>query len=165
MVKRPAIDWFHEWPREALCSGSRRFIEEAERVEVEDQKSKLPSQEAELQLKNQDTEALIAKIGFQTGKVSQEKAIADAEDLKVDDSSQDLINYDKEHIPQDCLKVIKEHYLKDADFNPNYVRTKSFAAAGLCAWVINIVKFSEFKEEDVELIVKNPKKTLKLAQY
>lgn len=56
---------------------------------------------------------------------------------------QDLIDYDKEHISQNCLKVAKEHYLKDPDFNPNYVRTKSFAAAGLCAWVINIVKFNE----------------------
>lgn len=56
---------------------------------------------------------------------------------------QDLIDYDKEHISQNCLKVAKEHYLKDPDFNPNYVHTKSFAAAGLCAWVINIVKFNE----------------------
>lgn len=47
---------------------------------------------------------------------------------------QDLINCGKEHIPLNCLKV-KEHYLKDPDFNSNYVHTKSFAAAGLCAWV------------------------------
>uniref|UniRef100_A0A803T5S7 Dynein axonemal heavy chain 11 n=1 Tax=Anolis carolinensis TaxID=28377 RepID=A0A803T5S7_ANOCA len=62
---------------------------------------------------------------------------------KVDEFLQALINYDKEHIPENCLKVVKEHYLKDSDFNPNLVRTKSFAAAGLCAWVINIVKFYE----------------------
>ncbi|XP_060638089.2 dynein axonemal heavy chain 11 [Anolis sagrei] len=62
---------------------------------------------------------------------------------KVDEFLQALINYDKEHIPENCLKVVKEHYLKDTDFNPNLVRTKSFAAAGLCAWVINIVKFYE----------------------
>ncbi|XP_042331037.1 dynein axonemal heavy chain 11-like isoform X2 [Sceloporus undulatus] len=62
---------------------------------------------------------------------------------KVDEFLQALINYDKEHIPENCLKVVKEHYLKDPDFNPNLVRTKSFAAAGLCAWVINIVKFYE----------------------
>ncbi|KAM6412695.1 LOW QUALITY PROTEIN: dynein axonemal heavy chain 11 [Pluvialis apricaria] len=199
--------------------------------QVEDLKSKLASQEAELQLRNQDAEALIAKIGFQTEKVSQEEAIADAEEQKVslippfrevylrqkeceddlvkvepalvsataalntlnkvnltqlktfkntpmavinviaavrvllaykgkvpkdrsckaaevcmgkvDDFLQALINYDKEHIPQNCVKVVKEHYLKDPDFNPNYVRTKSFAAAGLCAWFINIVKFNE----------------------
>lgn len=56
---------------------------------------------------------------------------------------QELINYDKEHISQHCLKVAKEHYLKDPDFNPNYVHINSFAAAGLCSWAINIVKISE----------------------
>lgn len=56
---------------------------------------------------------------------------------------QALINYDKEHIPENCLKVVNEQYLKDPEFNPNLIRTKSFAAAGLCAWVINIIKFYE----------------------
>uniref|UniRef100_A0A8C4N1J5 Dynein axonemal heavy chain 11 n=1 Tax=Equus asinus asinus TaxID=83772 RepID=A0A8C4N1J5_EQUAS len=62
---------------------------------------------------------------------------------KVDDFLQALINYDKEHIPENCLKVVNEQYLKDPEFNPNLIRTKSFAAAGLCAWVINIIKFYE----------------------
>ncbi|CAH6779586.1 Dnah11 [Phodopus roborovskii] len=192
-------------------------------------KARLASQEAELQLRNHDTEALITKIGLQTEKVSREKAIADAEERKVaaiqtevsqkqreceadllkaepalvaakdalntlnrvnltelktfpnppnavtnvtaavmvllaprgrvpkdrswkaakifmgkvDDFLQALINYDKEHIPENCLKVVNEQYLKDPEFNPNLIRTKSFAAAGLCAWVINIIKFYE----------------------
>lgn len=63
--------------------------------------------------------------------------------LQVDDFLQALINYDKEHIPENCLKVVNEQYLKDPEFNPNLIRTKSFAAAGLCAWVTNIVKFYE----------------------
>ena len=63
--------------------------------------------------------------------------------LQVDDFLQALINYDKEHIPENCLKVVKEQYLRDPEFNPNLIRTKSFAAAGLCAWVINIIKFYE----------------------
>ena len=46
-------------------------------------KSRLASQEAELQLRNLDAEALITKIGLQTEKVSREKAIADAEERKV----------------------------------------------------------------------------------
>lgn len=50
---------------------------------LEDLKSRLASQEAELQLRNQDAEALIAKIGFQTEKVRQEGAIAAAEEQKV----------------------------------------------------------------------------------
>ncbi|XP_039198067.1 dynein heavy chain 11, axonemal isoform X1 [Crotalus tigris] len=307
IVNCTAIDWFHEWPQEALESVSRRFIEEMPGIkpqlydsicyfmayahasvneistkfqlnekrynyttpksfleqimlfknllekkiqkifqhkehlingiqklkttafQVEDLKYKLASQEAELQLRNQDAEALITKIGLQTEKVSKEKATADAEEQKVaaiqaevsrrqkeceddlmkaepalvdataalntlnkvnlselkafpnppvavtnviaavmvllankgkvprdrtwkaaklfmgkvDEFLQALINYDKEHIPENCLKVLKEHYLKDSEFSPNLVRTKSFAAAGLCAWVINIVKFYE----------------------
>ncbi|XP_060103688.1 dynein axonemal heavy chain 11 [Heteronotia binoei] len=307
IVNCTAIDWFHEWPQEALLSVSRRFIEETPGIkpefydsichfmayahtsvneisakfhqnekrynyttpksfleqimlyknlleknvqkisqhkehlvngiqklkttasQVEDLKYKLASQEAELQLRNQDAEALITKIGLQTEKVSKEKAIADAEEQKVvmiqeevsckqkeceddlmkaepalvaataalntlnkanllelrafpsppiavtnvlaavmvllankgkipkdrswkaaklfmgktDEFLQALINYDKEHIPDNCLKVVKQHYLKDREFNPNLVRMKSFAAAGLCAWVINIIKYYE----------------------
>nr|XP_020145462.1 dynein heavy chain 11, axonemal [Microcebus murinus] len=307
IVNCTAIDWFHAWPREALVSVSRRFIEETEGIEalhkdsvslfmahvhisvnemsaryyqnerrhnyttpksfleqislfknllkkkqnevsqkkehlvngiqklqttasqVGDLKARLASQEAELQLRNHDAEALISKIGLQTEKVSREKAIADTEEQKVtaiqievsqkqreceadlvkaepalvaataaldtlnrvnltelkafpnppnavtnvtaavmvllaprgrvpkdrswkaakvfmgkvDDFLQALINYDKEHIPENCLKVVNEQYLKDPEFNPNLIRTKSFAAAGLCAWVINIVKFYE----------------------
>ncbi|KAJ6666585.1 hypothetical protein lerEdw1_020308 [Lerista edwardsae] len=307
IVNCSAIDWFHEWPQEALQSVSRRFIEEMPGIkpqfhesicqfmayahtsvnmmstkfrqnerrynyttpksfleqimlyknllekkvqkmfqhkehlvngieklkttssQVEDLKYKLASQEAELQLRNQDAEALITKIGLQTEKVSKEKAIADAEEQKVaaiqaevsrkqkeceddlvkaepalvaataalntlnkenlselkffpnppvvvinimaavmvllankgkvpkdrswkaarlfmgkvDEFLQALINYDKEHIPENCLKVVKECYLKNPEFNPSLVRTKSFAAAGLSAWVINIVKFYE----------------------
>ncbi|XP_060681399.1 dynein axonemal heavy chain 11-like isoform X1 [Hemiscyllium ocellatum] len=307
IVNCTAIDWFHEWPQEALVSVSRRFIEEIEGIkpdlkdsislfmayihtsvnemskhyrqndkrynyttpksfleqitlyknllqkkqkeltqkmerllngiqklkttasQVEDLKSKLASQEVELKFRNQDAEALITKIGFQTEKVSHEKAIVDAEEQrvaaiqaevalkkkecedklikaepalvaataalntlnkmnltelktfpnppvavtnvtaavmvllapkgkipkdrswkaskvfmgKVDDFLQTLINYNKEHIPENSLKVVKEQYLQDPDFNPDLVRTKSFAASGLCAWVINIIKFYE----------------------
>ncbi|XP_075413447.1 dynein axonemal heavy chain 11 [Tenrec ecaudatus] len=305
IVNSTAIDWFHEWPREALVSVSRRFVEETRGLElvdkdsislfmahvhtsvnemsaryyqnerrhnyttpksfleqislfknllkkkqdevsqkkehlvngiqklqstasqVEDLKARLASQEAELQLRNLAAEALIAKIGLQTERVGREKAIADSEEQKVaaiqtevsgkqreceanllkaepalvaataaldtlnrgnlselkafpnppnavtnvtaavmvllaprgrvprdrswkaakvfmgkvDDFLQALINYDKEHIPENCLKVVTEQYLRDPEFNPNLIRTKSFAAAGLCAWVINIIKF------------------------
>ncbi|KAG8573239.1 hypothetical protein GDO81_012334 [Engystomops pustulosus] len=307
IVNCTAIDWFHEWPQEALQSVSRRFIQDTEGIEenvkesisqfmafvhtsvneisakyyqnekrynyttpksfleqinlyknlldrkgkelsqkmehlenglqklkttasqVEDLKAKLASQEAELTQRNQDAEALIAKIGLQTEKVSQEKTIADAEEQKVasiqtevsvkqkdceddlmkaepalvaatdalntlnkvnltelktfpnppsavinvtaavmvllaprgripkdrswkackismgkvDDFLQALVHYDKEHIHDNCLKTVKDQYLKDPDFNPDLVRSKSFAAAGLCAWVINIVKYYE----------------------
>ena len=33
--------------------------------------------------------------------------------------------------------------MKDKEFDPEYVKSKSAAAAGLCSWVINIVKFYE----------------------
>uniref|UniRef100_A0A8P0S8H0 Dynein axonemal heavy chain 11 n=1 Tax=Canis lupus familiaris TaxID=9615 RepID=A0A8P0S8H0_CANLF len=211
--------------KEHLVNGIQKLKTTAS--QVGDLKARLASQEAELQLRNHDAEALITKIGLQTEKVSREKAIADAEERKVtaiqtevsqkqrecevdvlkaepalvaataalntlnrvnltelkafpnppnavtnvtaavmvllaprgrvpkdrswkaakifmgkvDDFLQALINYDKEHIPENCLKVVNEQYLRDPEFNPSLIRTKSFAAAGLCAWVINIVKF------------------------
>nr|XP_036878224.1 dynein heavy chain 11, axonemal [Manis javanica] len=213
--------------KEHLVNGIQKLKTTAS--QVGDLKARLASQEAELQLRNHDAEALITKIGLQTEKVSREKAIADAEERKVtaiqtevsqkqreceadllkaepvlvaataalntlnrvnltelkafpsppsavtnvtaavmvllaprgrvpkdrswkaakvfmgkvDDFLQALINYDKEHIPENCLKVVNEQYLKDPEFSPNLIRTKSFAAAGLCAWVINIMKFYE----------------------
>uniref|UniRef100_H2Y9A0 Dynein axonemal heavy chain 11 n=1 Tax=Ciona savignyi TaxID=51511 RepID=H2Y9A0_CIOSA len=51
-----------------------------------------------------------------------------------------LINYDKEHIHENSLKATRQ-YMEDPDFKPDTVRTKSFAAAGLCAWVVNIVRW------------------------
>ncbi|XP_071372237.1 dynein axonemal heavy chain 11 isoform X2 [Centroberyx affinis] len=198
-------------------------------TQVEDLKAKLASQEAELTLKNQNTEALITKIGLQTERVSCKREAADVEaqkvaviqaevsvkqkdcekDLakaepslaaataaldtlnkvnltelktfpnppaavinvaaavmvllaprgrvpkerswkaarafmgKVDDFLQALVSYDKENIPDSCLSVVKQEYLRNPEFHPDLVRTKSTAAAGLCAWTINIVRYYE----------------------
>uniref|UniRef100_W5MKY4 Dynein, axonemal, heavy polypeptide 9 like n=1 Tax=Lepisosteus oculatus TaxID=7918 RepID=W5MKY4_LEPOC len=197
--------------------------------QVEDLKAKLATQEVELHQRNRDTEALIAKIGQQTEKLNQEKAVADAEEQrvaaiqaevtkqqqeseddlakaepalnaanaalntlnrlnltelrtfptppavvtnvaaavlvllaphgripkdrswkaakmymsKVDDFLQALMNFDKEHIPEATVRAVKDEYLSDPEFNPEFVRLKSSAAAGLCAWVINIIRFHE----------------------
>ncbi|KAM4626866.1 dynein axonemal heavy chain 11-like [Discoglossus pictus] len=62
---------------------------------------------------------------------------------KVDEFLQNLVNFEKAHIPETTVKAIKDDYLSDPEFNPDFVRTKSSAAAGLCAWVINIIKFHE----------------------
>ncbi|XP_078250276.1 dynein axonemal heavy chain 11-like [Pogona vitticeps] len=62
---------------------------------------------------------------------------------KVDEFLQSLVNFDKEHIPEGTVKAVKEDYLSDPEFNSEFVQTKSSAAAGLCAWVINIIKFHE----------------------
>lgn len=61
----------------------------------------------------------------------------------MDDFLQALVNFDKEHIPEATVRVIKDEYLSDPEFNPEFVRLKSSAAAGLCAWVINIIRFHE----------------------
>ncbi|KAG7469714.1 hypothetical protein MATL_G00131760 [Megalops atlanticus] len=197
--------------------------------QVEELKVKLSSQEVELNLRSQDTEALLTKIGLQTEKVSQKRRTADAEEQrvaaiqaevflkqrdcetdlakaepaleaataaldtlnkvnltelktfpnplpavsnvtaavmvllaphgrppkdrswraarafmgKVDDFLQALVTYNKEHIPETCLNVVREEYLSNPEFHPDFVRTKSFAAAGLCAWTINIVRYYE----------------------
>lgn len=76
-----------------------------------------------------------------------------------------LLNYDKNHIPgkkrfhlleicfpcihhvsvmfsiiESSLKAVEE-YLQKPDFNPDAIRRVSVAAAGLCAWAINIVQY------------------------
>lgn len=49
---------------------------------------------------------------------------------KVDGFLDALINYDKENIHPDVIKAI-EPYLKDSEFEPDFVRSKSAAAAGI----------------------------------
>ncbi|XP_054638441.1 dynein axonemal heavy chain 11 isoform X2 [Dunckerocampus dactyliophorus] len=210
-----------------LDSGLQKLQSTA--AQVEDLKTKLADQEADLTFKNENIEALIAKIGLQTDKVSSKKEAADVEaqkvaliqaevsvkqrdcetDLakaeplltaataalntlnkvnltelkafpnpppavinvaaavmvllaprgrvpkdrswkaarafmgKVDDFLQALVSYDKEHIHESCLNVVKQEYLRKPEFHPDQVRTKSTAAAGLCAWTINIVRYYE----------------------
>lgn len=62
---------------------------------------------------------------------------------QVDDFLHALMSYDKDHIPESCLTVVKQQYLRNPDFRPDLVWTKSTAAAGLCAWTINIVRYYE----------------------
>ena len=61
---------------------------------------------------------------------------------KVDQFLDDLVKYEKENIHSAVLTNLKP-YLEDPDFEPEFVRSKSGAAAGLCSWVINVVKFYE----------------------
>uniref|UniRef100_A0A3Q1K2D2 Dynein axonemal heavy chain 11 n=1 Tax=Anabas testudineus TaxID=64144 RepID=A0A3Q1K2D2_ANATE len=210
-----------------LENGLQKLLSTAS--QVEDLKAKLALQEVELWQRNSDIEALIAKIGQQTDKLNQERAVADAEEQrvaaiqaevtkqqkdteedlvkaepalqaanaalntlnrlnltelrtfpnppaivtnvsaavlvllapqgripkdrswkaskmvmsKVDDFLQALVNFDKEHIPEATVRCVKDEYLSDPEFNPDFVRQKSSAAAGLCAWVINIIGFHE----------------------
>lgn len=48
---------------------------------------------------------------------------------KVDAFLDALINYDKENIHPEIMKAIQP-YLKDSEFEPEFVRSKSAAAAG-----------------------------------
>ena len=48
---------------------------------------------------------------------------------KVDQFLDQLVNYNKEDIHPDVIKAIQP-YLVDPEFNPDFIRTKSIAAAG-----------------------------------
>ncbi|UYV64229.1 DNAH9 [Cordylochernes scorpioides] len=59
---------------------------------------------------------------------------------KVDQFLDALINFDKENIHENNLKQLQP-YLVNPEFKPEFITSKSQAAAGLCSWVINIVQF------------------------
>lgn len=61
---------------------------------------------------------------------------------KVDGFLDALIHFNKENIHENCLRALQP-YLQDPEFKPELVTSKSYAAAGLCSWVINIVRFYE----------------------
>ncbi|XP_074120841.1 dynein axonemal heavy chain 9 [Sminthopsis crassicaudata] len=61
---------------------------------------------------------------------------------RVDGFLDSLVNFNKEDIHENCLKAIQP-YLQDPEFKPEFVASKSYAAAGLCSWVINIMRFYE----------------------
>eukprot|EP00762_Andalucia_godoyi_P000343 ANDGO_03199.mRNA.1 Dynein beta chain len=67
---------------------------------------------------------------------------------QVDGFLKSLIEYDKEHIPQQNVDAVAK-FVDMEGFTGDQIRSKSFAAAGLCEWVRNIVKF-HFVNLDVE---------------
>ncbi|XP_013170954.1 PREDICTED: dynein beta chain, ciliary-like [Papilio xuthus] len=76
---------------------------------------------------------------------------------KVDQFLNDLVYYDKENIHPDVVKAVQP-YIKNPEFNPEFIMSKSAAAAGLCAWVINIIKFY-----DVYVVVEPKRRALNAA--
>ncbi|XP_030631015.1 dynein heavy chain 17, axonemal-like [Chanos chanos] len=78
------------------------------------------------------------------GKIPKDKSWKAAKNTmaKVDAFLDSLINYNKENIPDTCMKAF-EPFKKDPNFEPDFIRSKSIAAAGLCSWCLNIVKFYE----------------------
>ncbi|EFX61941.1 hypothetical protein DAPPUDRAFT_60708 [Daphnia pulex] len=46
-----------------------------------------------------------------------------------------LRSYDKDNIPTNVMKSIREKYIPNPEFNPNIVRHVSTACEGLCRWV------------------------------
>ncbi|XP_058902457.1 dynein axonemal heavy chain 17 isoform X5 [Kogia breviceps] len=78
------------------------------------------------------------------GKIPKDKSWKAAKIMmgKVDAFLDSLKKFDKEHIPEACLKAFKP-YQGNPTFDPEFIRSKSTAAAGLCSWCINIVRFYE----------------------
>ncbi|XP_068619246.1 dynein beta chain, ciliary-like [Battus philenor] len=76
---------------------------------------------------------------------------------KVDQFLNDLVYYDKENIHPDVVKAVQP-YIKNPEFNAEFIMSKSAAAAGLCAWVINIIKFY-----DVYVVVEPKRRALNAA--
>ncbi|NXU59271.1 DYH17 protein, partial [Turnix velox] len=78
------------------------------------------------------------------GKIPKDKSWKAAKVMmgKVDTFLDSLKKFDKEHIPEACLKAF-EPYQNDPSFDPEFIKTKSTAAGGLCSWCLNIVRFYE----------------------
>ena len=88
--------------------------------------------------------AVMVLIEGPKGKVPKDRSWAKIKIMmsKVDQFLDSLIYYEKENIPPHVQTAIAP-YLNDKEFEPDFVKSKSAAAAGLCSWVINIMKFYE----------------------
>ena len=64
----------------------------------------------------------------------------------VDKFLNDLINFDKDNTPLNCVERVERDFLPKETFNPEIIVSKSSAAAGLCSWVINICKYFRIYE-------------------
>ncbi|XP_025032740.1 dynein heavy chain 17, axonemal-like, partial [Python bivittatus] len=78
------------------------------------------------------------------GKIPKDRSWKAAKTMmgKVDTFLDSLKKYDKEHIPEPCLKAFKP-FQNDPTFDPEFILSKSTAASGLCSWCLNIVRFYE----------------------
>lgn len=59
----------------------------------------------------------------------------------VDAFLKSLLAFDKDNVPLQCVEKCEKDYISNPNFNPDYIRNKSGAAAGLCGWVVNICKY------------------------
>ncbi|XP_066519150.1 dynein axonemal heavy chain 17-like isoform X2 [Hoplias malabaricus] len=78
------------------------------------------------------------------GKIPKDRSWKAAKNMmaKVDAFLESLIKYKKENIPDACIKAFQP-YKNDPQFEPDFICSKSIAAAGLCSWCLNIVNFYE----------------------
>ena len=76
------------------------------------------------------------------GKIAKDRSWKASKNMmaKVDAFLESLINFNKENIDASNLDALQP-YLDDPNFNEEFMKSKSMAAAGLCAWVVNIVMY------------------------
>ncbi|NXT54658.1 DYH17 protein, partial [Pluvianellus socialis] len=88
--------------------------------------------------------AAVMVLTAPNGKIPKDKSWKAAKVMmgKVDTFLDALKKFDKEHIPEACLKAFQP-YQSDPSFDPEFIKTKSTAAGGLCSWCLNIVRFYE----------------------
>eukprot|EP00879_Flechtneria_rotunda_P029616 GHRR01032042.1.p1 GENE.GHRR01032042.1~~GHRR01032042.1.p1 ORF type:complete len:1612 (+),score=608.41 GHRR01032042.1:122-4837(+) len=59
----------------------------------------------------------------------------------VDAFLKSLLNFDKDNVPENCVAAVEKEYISNPNFNVEFIKNKSSAAAGLCGWVVNICKY------------------------
>lgn len=76
------------------------------------------------------------------GKIAKDRSWKASKNMmaKVDSFLESLVTFNKENIDASNLEAITP-YLQDPNFNYEYMKSKSMAAAGLCSWVVNIVQY------------------------
>ena len=57
-----------------------------------------------------------------------------------------LQNFDKDNTPPEACKWVEVNLVSKDGFNPTAMKSKSSAAAGMCGWVINVVKYYRIYE-------------------
>ena len=93
------------------------------------------------------------------GKIPKDVSWTAAKKLmgNIDQFLNTLLSYDKNNAPVVACDWIEKNLLSKETFNPVSMKAKSSAAAGMCSWVVNIVKYYRIYE------VVEPKRQL-LAQ-
>ncbi|KAJ1562568.1 Dynein heavy chain 9, axonemal [Cladochytrium tenue] len=89
-----------------------------------------------------NTTAAVMVLLSPPGKIAKDRSWKSCKNMmaKVDAFLESLITFNKENIDQSNLDALQP-YLSDPNFNEEFMKSKSLAAAGLCSWVVNIVSY------------------------
>jgi hypothetical protein len=100
-----------------------------------------------------------AQVILGGGKIPKDLSWGGAKKLmaNVDQFLNTLVNFDKDNTPVAACEWVEKNLFVKESFNPTTMKSKSSAAAGMCAWVVNIIKYYRIYE------VVEPKRVL-LAQ-